>query len=240
MKGDMSNTVVHPMFVYQACSYGMYFAQSFVRTPAALDFQAKYAQFVWEELAKVQKGSCNYLKAQAMLSICSCCIVFRWIDFARQYVQKACRVINAAGLQFIPTYGQPPKYSEEVRERSTVLSQVIYFENYLFLAHGGREPELTARIEKEFLHELQVWNRGSRKPVYVTHLFHAANVSDAVQDLSVDHEDAGHFASQGCDPSSQLLVGRWWVCCAISGLECNRLNFSISFSVQLGTVERIV
>jgi len=59
-------------------------------------------------------------------------------------------------LQFIPTYGQPPEYSEEFRERSTILSQAIYFENYMFLARGGLEPKLTVRIEREFRHELQV------------------------------------------------------------------------------------
>ena len=151
--------MVHSFFVYQACSYGMYFAPDFAHTSAALNFQAKYSQLVWEELAKMQKGDDHYLKVQAMLSISSCCLVFRWLDFASLYVQKACRVINAAGLQFVPTYGQPPKYSDEVHERSTILSQVVYFENYLFLACGGPEPRLSARIEKEFQQELQVGNR---------------------------------------------------------------------------------
>ncbi|KAF9642932.1 hypothetical protein BDM02DRAFT_1798648 [Thelephora ganbajun] len=156
LKGGASNSVVHPFFVYQACSYGMFYAENFIRTPGALHIQAKYAQLAWEELAKIQKGSDDRLKAQAMLSICSCCIVFRWVDFARQYIQKACRIVDSTSLRFIPRYGQPPEYSEEVRERSTVLSQVIYFENYLFLTCGGSEPTLTARIEREFRHELQV------------------------------------------------------------------------------------
>ena len=147
----------------------MYFIQDSVRTPAAIRFQARYSQLAWEELAKIQKGNDDYLKAQAMLSISSCCIVFRWIDFARQYIQKACHAANAASLQFIPKYGQPPEYSEKVRERSAVLSQVIYFENYLFLTYGGPEPSLTARIEKEFRHELQVGDLGTRRFMYVTH-----------------------------------------------------------------------
>lgn len=147
----------------------MFFAQDFARTPAALHFQAKYSQLVWEELAEVQKGNDDGLKVQAMLSIGTCCIVFRWTDFAREYVQKASRIINTTGLQFIPTYGQLPEYSEEVRERSTFLSQVIYFENYLFLTRGGQEPKSTARIEKEFRHELQVGNRNTCKFMYMTH-----------------------------------------------------------------------
>lgn len=137
----------------------LYFAQNAVYAPAALRFQARYSQLAWEELSKVQQGDNDYLKAQTMLSVSSCCIVFRWADFGRQYIQKACHVINAAGLQFIPTYGPPPEYSELVRERSAVLSQVMYFENYLFLAYGGQEPKLMARIEKEFRCELQVGDR---------------------------------------------------------------------------------
>jgi hypothetical protein len=145
----------------------MFFTQNSVHTPTALRFQAKYSQLVWEEIAKIQKGNDDYLKAQALLSICSCCIVFRWADFARQYIQKACHAANAASLQFIPKDGRPPGYSEQVRERSTVLSQLIYFENYLFLAYGSPEPNLTARIEIEFRNELQVGGRGTRKFVCV-------------------------------------------------------------------------
>lgn len=134
----------------------MLFSQDFNRTPSAPEFQAKISQFAWEELAKIQQGNDDFLKVQAMLSVSSCCIVFRWVGYARQYIQKTCRIIDSARLRFIPTYGHPPEYSEEVRQRSTVLSQAIYFENYLFLACGGSEPKLTARIEREFRRELQV------------------------------------------------------------------------------------
>ena len=144
------------MFVHQACSYGMFFAKNFANTPSAPRIQARYSQLAWEELAKIQEGADDFLKVQALLSICSCCTVFLWVGFALDYARKACRVIDSAKLQFIPTYGRPPEYSEEVRQRSTTLSQVIYFENYLFLARGGPEPQLTARIEREFRHELQV------------------------------------------------------------------------------------
>jgi len=169
LKGDTTNTVVHPMFVYQACSFGTYFSQSFLQSPGALDFQARYAQLAWEELAKMQKVDNAELKAQAMLSISSCCLIFRWTEFARQYLHKACRIINTASLRFIPTCGQPQAYSEEVRERSAILSQVIYFENYLFLTCGGPEPNLTARIESEFRYELQVGNLGTCELVCATH-----------------------------------------------------------------------
>ena len=168
LRGDTSSTMIHPIFVYQACSYGMFFVQDFIHTSPALHLQARYSQLVWEELANIQKGNDDGLKVQAMLSICTCCLVLRWINFARQYIQKACRIINSKNLQFIPMYGQPPEYSEEVREKTTILSQSIYFENYLFLVCGGPEPRLTAKIEKEFRHELQVGNRDIFKFMYLT------------------------------------------------------------------------
>ena len=172
LKGETSNAVIHSFFVYQACSYGMYFAQNLVATPAAVQFQAKYIQLLWEEFAEIREGNDDYLMAQAMLSVCSCSIVLRWVDYAREYIRKACRVVNAANLQFVPAYGRPPEYSEKVRERSTVLSQIIYLENYLFLAYGSPEPRLTVKIEKEFRHELQVGKRDTSRFMHVTHLTH--------------------------------------------------------------------
>ena len=169
LEGDVSGTVVHPLFVHQACSFGMHFYQSFIQTPGAPHLQARHSQSVWEGLAKILKGNNNVLKAQAVLSISTCCLIFRWIDYAHQYLHKACRLINMANLQFIPTCGQPPAYSEEICERSAILSQAIYFENYLFLTCGGAEPKSTARIEREFRCDLQVGNRGTCKLVCVAH-----------------------------------------------------------------------
>ena len=62
--------------------------------------------------------------------------------------------INAAKLQFIPTSGRPPELTDDLLEGFAVLSQTIYFENYLFLTIDGIEPKMTVRIENEFRHEL--------------------------------------------------------------------------------------
>ena len=74
----------------------------------------------------------------------------------REYLKKACIALNAAKLRFIPDTGRPPELTEEVHERLALLSQVIYFEHYLFLAVDGLEPKMAARIEGEFRYELQV------------------------------------------------------------------------------------
>ena len=75
---------------------------------------------------------------------------------SREYLTKACIALNVAKLRFIPDTGCPPVFTEDVHERLAVLSQVIYLEHHLFFAVDGLEPRMTARIEKEFRHELQV------------------------------------------------------------------------------------
>lgn len=64
-------------------------------------------------------------------------------------------ILHAANLRFVPAIGSPPGLSEDVRERAVVLSQIIYFESYMFLAVDGAEPKFISRIEKEFRYELQ-------------------------------------------------------------------------------------
>ena len=80
----------------------------------------------------------------------------RFFEFARYNLKKACIALNAAKLRFIPDTGRPPELTDDVREKVVMLSQVIYLENYMFLAVDDVEPKMAARIEKEFRHELQV------------------------------------------------------------------------------------
>jgi len=96
------------------------------------------------------------LLAQATVWIISGSIVLQLSGTIHLYVRKYCEAINAAKLQFIPTYGQPPAISETLREKFSALSQFIYFENFLFLTCGGPAPTMSTRIEKEFRRHLQV------------------------------------------------------------------------------------
>lgn len=80
----------------------------------------------------------------------------RWLGPSRQCLTKACIILNAATLRFIPATGRPPGLTEAVHERAVVLSQIVYYESYLFLAVDGTEPKLATRIEREFRQELQV------------------------------------------------------------------------------------
>ena len=134
----------------------MHFCASASDTPEMVRLHAKHAQLAWEQLAEISKGNDANLKAQAFLQTATSSLYGRWFEFSRRCLTQACIALNAAELRFIPTTGRPPELTEDVFERLAILSQNIYFENYMFLAVDGVEPKMTVRIEDEFQRELQV------------------------------------------------------------------------------------
>ena len=153
MHADTSNIVVHPFFVHAITGLGMHFLADVTNSQAMVRLHAKHGQLSFEQIAEISKGSDAHLKAQAYLQVAAASLNGRWFEFCRQYLTKACIALNAAKLQFIPTSGRPPALTEDILERLAILSQSIYFENYLFLVVDGKEPKMTTRIEKEFRRE---------------------------------------------------------------------------------------
>jgi hypothetical protein len=156
MRGDTSNTVVHPFFAPGMVALGIQIRTSATVSQQMVGLHAKYAQLAMEQVAEANRGCDAYLKTQISLLTATASLRARWPKLSREYLTAACVVLNAAKLRFIPTTGHPPELTEDVRERLAILSQNIYFENYLFLAVDGIEPKMTTRIEKEFINELQV------------------------------------------------------------------------------------
>ena len=154
--GDLSGAVLHPFFVRKIMSFGMHYATILEASPPMVLFHARCIQKFWEELADIQKGDDLYLKVQSLLLITSGAVIVRLIELGRLYLWKMCKVLNEGDMRFVPKYGHPPPYSDEVHEKSTVLSQIIWMENYFFLTCDGERPRLTTRIEKEFRNELPV------------------------------------------------------------------------------------
>jgi len=156
MRGDTSNTIVHPFFVPATAGLGMNICAGAGDSPAMVRLHAKHGQQAFEQLAEITKGSDAYLQAQALLFVAVASLSSRWFMVSHKYLRKACTALNAASLRLIPATGRPPGLTEDVCERLATLSQIIYFENYLFLAVDGAEPKVIARIENEFRYELQV------------------------------------------------------------------------------------
>ena len=154
--GDMSGAVLHPYFLHKVISLGMHFSAIVEDSPPMILLHARYIQSFWEELADIHQGNNYDLKVQSLIFLIAGCIFVRFPRVAGMYLWKACKMINSAEMRFIPKYGHPPPYSDEVHEKSTVLSQFIWVENYLFLTCDGTMPGMTARIEEEFKNELPV------------------------------------------------------------------------------------
>lgn len=155
-RGDTSGTVINPFFIHAAQSIGTHLCEGVDRSPAMIKRHARYVQASLELLTEISEGHDWELKAQVMIWVASGSIVMRLGNLTSTYVEKSCDAVDAGGLQFIPTYGRPPAFSEVLHERLSTLSHIIYLENFVFLTCGGAEPVRTARIEKEFRHQLQV------------------------------------------------------------------------------------
>ena len=153
---DLSGAIVHPLFVHATGPVGMHFCADARDTPRMTRLLAKHAQRTFELLAEVSMGNDVDLLVHILLYLASTSLLPRAFIFSRHSLKKACIALNAAKLRFIPDTGRPLELSEEVRERVVALSQIVYLENYMFLAVDGVEPQMTARIEEEFRQDLQV------------------------------------------------------------------------------------
>ena len=156
MSGDQSGTVLDRFWVLSSHALGMPYSLRVDSTPGMVRLHARRSQIAWESLAELVKGNNHKLKVQAILVVASTFIYVNMMQSASLYIQKSCDYIKAGNLQFIPTYGRPPKFSEELHETLSALSQTIYWMNYSFLACGGPQPHATAKLEKEFRWELPV------------------------------------------------------------------------------------
>lgn len=160
LRGDTSGSIIHPFFILAAQSLGMQLCEDMGNSPAMVVLYAKYVQksleFLTDLLDQFAAGPQRELQAQAFLWITMGSIVMRLSHVTSAYIKKACEAVDLGGLRFVPTYDRPPVFSEQLHEKLSVLSQIIYFENFLLLTRGGVQPTMSARIEKEFRHKLQV------------------------------------------------------------------------------------
>ena len=156
LRGDLSNTVVHPFFVHAMTPLGMHFCAGLKHSPTSMQLRAKHAQRTFEHIAELVIGDDTNLLVQAFSFVAVMSLHARYFEATRHNLKKACIALNAAKLRFIPVTGRPPRLTEDLRERLVILSQVIYLENYMFLAVDGIEPNMTTRIANEFRAELQV------------------------------------------------------------------------------------
>ena len=158
MRGDLCGTVIHPFFVHHAHALGMHYCTALPDGKTAIIMQARYAQLTWESMAEISKVQDSFLLLEAMFALASSCIFLRWLSITQDYLLKAIQVANECHMSFVPKDTPAPVFSGDVHEHIAQLSQLIYFENFLFLTRNGVEPKATSRLEKEFRTELEVSN----------------------------------------------------------------------------------
>ena len=198
LRGDQSGAVLNRWFVSGPQALGIPFLTGFNDTRTMVQFFAKRAQTGWECLAELFR-ECDYkTKVQASVLVAAGNVLIRLPQTALLYIRKSCDFIKAGNLQFVPTYGRPPEFSEDLHEILVALSQTVYWANYLFLMFGGPEPHATTELEKEFRQELPVGGLTSADS-HTRLTSTTADLSDPLQDLSFDNADARNLACQGRD-----------------------------------------
>jgi hypothetical protein len=159
MRGDQSGTVMHRTFVVGAQVLGFpAFADD---TPTMVRFHARRSQAFWEATVDLFKGKDYRASAHFAAALVGGSIHLGMPQLALHYIQKFCGFVQAGNLQFVPTYGRPPEFSDDLHEILVALSQTVYWANYMFLMRGGPEPHATAKLEKEFRQELPVGDTAS-------------------------------------------------------------------------------
>lgn len=156
LHGDISGAVIHPFFVQCSQVVGMYFSEGMDNSPIMAQLLARNTQMAFDSLMKLFEERDWELMAHVAVWIMAGSIVLRLSGTVRLYIKESCEALSIGGLQFVPTYGQPPGFSEELHEKLSTLSQIIYFENFTFLTSGGAMPTLTTKIEMEFRQQLPV------------------------------------------------------------------------------------
>ena len=135
LDGDTSGTVIRPFFIPATHSLGKHFCEWMADSFTMVTLHARYVQEALEQLMEMLKETTRRknwnLQAQVALRVKMGSVVMRLSEVMTLYVKKSCDAVNLGSPRFIQTYGRPPEFSEDLRERLSVLTQIIYFENFL-------------------------------------------------------------------------------------------------------------
>lgn len=156
LRGDSSNSMTNRHFVDAVQLMGLVLSRGSEQTPATVRMYARYVQKAWESLIQLKQTRQERDKALALEFLAHSYVIVGLTAGAQVYLLKACKIIEKENFGFLPEYGSPVEFSDQVREDASLLSQAIYLENYFYLALGGSAPAKTARLGREFRLNLQV------------------------------------------------------------------------------------
>ena len=156
LQGDLSGSVLNRAFVCGGHVIGTMFTAGMDYSPAMVHFHARRVQAAWESLADLFKSDDYETCLHAAVLVVSSHVYMKMPQMALLYIQKSYEFIKKGDLRFVPTYGRPPRFSEDLHEILATLSQTIYWANYLFLMCGGPKPSAIEDLEQQFHQDLPV------------------------------------------------------------------------------------
>jgi hypothetical protein len=161
VEGDFTNPSVHPYFIHLSNMLGCYLYQE-----TQLDFRLLYLNSLLvtacrESVTTLTEDVDPLACAQANLLAAQTFIYTNRVNHGLQYFHSARDIVNRHHLRFVPV--QTPgsnnpdlfQLTQDARERISLLSQALYVDVYLSLAHGETGNQLS-RLETEFRFHLPV------------------------------------------------------------------------------------
>lgn len=143
--GDMTSTVIHPFFIHASHLFGQHLHQGRRRTTSGTSNQL-HLDLALDCISNV--GPDAYAQAGAY---CLISLFYLWtqnLDLADRYLCEAAEVVqmNQLGLDLPSIEGE----SDEVKEKVSLLAQLVYVENYLYLVMNV-PPKHFLHLERQLL-----------------------------------------------------------------------------------------
>jgi hypothetical protein len=164
MRGDLSNTVIHPFFIYFSQLFGCNIFQEHKGEYSYLYTMCLYLRLTKEAIASMREDDDPLSFAEACQFMSLWCTYNHNTILGNQYFVKAMRIVTKYNIRFVSRYpgtpSQPhtpswPLFSDEIAERVVFLSQLIYLQLHLRLITGDSD-DLCYDLRHQFLNELPV------------------------------------------------------------------------------------
>ena len=164
MRGDRSNTVIHPFFVYFAQLFGCNIFQERNGEYSHLYTMCIYLRLTKEAIASMSEDDDPLSFAEACQFMSLWCTYNHNTILGKEYFVKAIQIVNKYDIRFVSQSprnpSQPhapswPRFSDEIAERVVFLSQLICLQVHLHLITGDSE-DICYDLRQQFLNELPV------------------------------------------------------------------------------------
>jgi len=164
LSGDLSNTIIHPFFIHFAHLFGCNMYQEHRGHYSHLLLLDAHLHFARDALLSMKEGDDPLSFAQACFLMFLVCIYNQNIYLGSRYMKLVAGTIKRNDIRFVPRHtvgymanqhinSPVSEFSEEVHERGSFLSEVLYSEVDLILLTGGKETALLD-LHTQFQQEL--------------------------------------------------------------------------------------